>query len=76
MDIRSNGKSVLIDHVKHNSPAQQAGVRGGDVLISMNGQMVKTMSTAEVANVLVGAQAAIGIGAAHHCENGKQQHMR
>jgi predicted aspartyl protease len=54
--IRSDGKTIKIDHVKPNSPAHEAGIRSGDMILSLNGQPCSSMSTAEVANVLAAAK--------------------
>jgi predicted aspartyl protease len=55
--IRSDGKTLRVEHVKHDSPAQQAGVRNGDLLLALNGRPCSAMSTAEIANLLTVAQA-------------------
>jgi predicted aspartyl protease len=57
--IRTDGKSVRVDRVKRHSPAQQSGVRTGDILLTLNGQEVRDMTTAEVANLLASPQAAM-----------------
>lgn len=54
--LKAVGKSVKIDRVKKYSPAQKAGVRAGDEIVSINGQEVSEMSLQEVSNALSAPQ--------------------
>jgi aminopeptidase N len=51
-DFAYSGEGVRLSGVNPGSPAEQAGLRGGDVLIAVNGQVVTTLR--EYADVLRG----------------------
>ena len=50
--IRTDGKTVLVDSTKKNSPAQRAGLRIGDQITSIDGHAVSQMSSVEVTELL------------------------
>lgn len=52
ISVRADGKSVIVEKVLKNSPAQRAGVRPGDILLAINGQAVDLLNTATVLNML------------------------
>ena len=51
---RQSGKGVEILNVFRGSPAQQAGIRAGDVFLEVDGVDVSTYTTSEVAQVVRG----------------------
>jgi predicted aspartyl protease len=51
--VRTNGQTATIERVVKNSPADLSGVHSGDVLVSINGQAVREMTTVQMANLLV-----------------------
>ncbi len=50
--IRTDGKTVLVDATKKNSPAQRAGLHAGDEIVSINDHAVRDMSSVEVTGLL------------------------
>lgn len=49
-----NGDSIVVYDVYEGFPAQQAGVRAGDVLVSVNGRPVKGLSPDEIDDLIKG----------------------
>jgi carboxyl-terminal processing protease len=54
MEIGQRNKQVVIIATMPNSPAQKAGLRPGDVIMEIEGQLTKDLSTVEVSKLLRG----------------------
>jgi carboxyl-terminal processing protease len=54
IEIKANAAELTIVSVIKGSPAQRAGIRAGDRIVSVDGQTTDTMSTDEAARVLQG----------------------
>jgi predicted aspartyl protease len=52
LSIRADGRSIKVERVTRNSPAQRGGVRPGDMIVSINGQETAALNAAQVANLL------------------------
>jgi carboxyl-terminal processing protease len=52
MEIGQRNKQVVIIATMPNSPAQKAGLRPGDVIMEIEGQLTKDLSTVEVSKLL------------------------
>jgi hypothetical protein len=52
LSIRADGKTIKVERVTRNSPAQRGGIRPGDQIVSINGQNTDVLSAAQVANLL------------------------
>lgn len=54
--VRADGNSIRVEKIAKNSPAQRAGLRPGDMIVSVNGQSLATLSTAQALNLLASPQ--------------------
>ncbi|HEY6083311.1 MAG TPA: S41 family peptidase, partial [Chitinophagaceae bacterium] len=52
--IRKTGEWTAITDIYAHSPFQQAGIKIGDVIVSLNGQSAKNMSTEDISKLLKG----------------------
>lgn len=52
ISVRADGKTYKIDTVAKYSPAQRSGARPGDTVVSINGQALQGLGTAQVLNML------------------------
>lgn len=52
--IRNKNDQVEIDRVQYGTPAHVVGIRPGDVVVSVNGVIVKALTLKEVKGLLVG----------------------
>jgi carboxyl-terminal processing protease len=54
VELKAQDGALLIVRVIPNSPAQQAGIRAGDLIVAVNGAATRSYSTDQAANLLQG----------------------
>lgn len=54
--IVADGRRIAVDRMSKHSPSEAAGLREGDILVSINDMPVQELSVAHVANLLNGAR--------------------
>lgn len=57
--LRRADRDVVVEHVKHGSPARQAGLRTGDRLLALMGQRVEGLTVKAIMDYINAAQGAI-----------------
>jgi predicted aspartyl protease len=58
LSIRADGRTIRVERVGKNSPAEHAGVRPGDTILSINGRSLDTLTTVQALNLLASPQGA------------------
>jgi carboxyl-terminal processing protease len=59
VELKADNGALLIVRVIPRSPAEKAGIRGGDRIIAVDGQATATLSTDEAAALLTGAEGSL-----------------
>ncbi len=59
LELKADGGMLLIVRVIPRSPAEQAGIRPGDRIVGVNGQLVEQVSTDQAANMLQGPEGSV-----------------
>ena len=56
VELKTNGDQLVIDRVIPGSPAERAGLHGGDRILAVDGKWVRDMSSDRAANLLQGEE--------------------
>lgn len=59
VELKADNGALLIVHVIPNSPAQKAGIREGDRITAVDGQITSALSTDEAASLLTGEEGSL-----------------
>ena len=59
VELKADNGDLLIVHVIPGSPAEKAGIRGGDRIVAVDGQVTKALSTDEAASLLTGVEGSV-----------------
>ncbi|MCG8342582.1 MAG: S41 family peptidase, partial [Chlorobiales bacterium] len=64
--VQKSGDQIIVTQVFENSPAQKAGIKPGDIIISIEGNLLAEKKNEEISSLLSGAEGTlVGLGFAH-----------